>query len=105
MPLTLTKIFRLVPKNCLTCKCLPGCLKSLCVALTCLALAAQTLAPDEIHSQTVSYVPPSGLTLRAEVRVVEVPVAVRDNYFHTVAGLTREDFEIYDNGKKRAITA
>ncbi len=45
------------------------------------------------------------MTLRTEVRVVEVPVVVRDSFLHAVSGLPRDDFEIYDNGKKQAITA
>ena len=45
------------------------------------------------------------MTLRTEVRVVEVPVVVRDGFLHPVGGLTRDDFEIFDNGKKQAITA
>jgi hypothetical protein len=71
-------------------------------ALTCLGLAlAQSVPPGEIHSRTVAYLPPSGVTLRAEVRVVEVPVVIRDAYLHAVAGLKRDDFEIYDDGKQR----
>jgi VWFA-related protein len=43
--------------------------------------------------------------MRTEVRVVEVPVVVRDEFLHPVAGLTRDDFEIYDNVRKQAISA
>jgi len=67
--------------------------------------SGQSLAPDEIHSRTVPYIPPSEVTLRADVRVVEVPVVVRDEYLHAVPGLTRNDFEVYDEGKKQPITA
>src|ERR1035441_5939872 len=75
-------------------------------ALACLGLAmAQSIAPDEMHARTVPYVPPSPLTLRTQVDLVEVPVVVRDAGRHTVAGLTRDDFEIYDSGKKQPITA
>ena len=74
--------------------------------LACLGLAAaQSIAPDEMHARTVPYVPPSLVTLRTEVDVVEVPVVVRDGQHRAVAGLTRDDFEIYDAGKKQAITA
>jgi VWFA-related protein len=66
---------------------------------------AQSIAPDEIHSQTVAYAPPSGLTLRTEVRLVEVPVVVRDGLLHAVGGLTRDDFEVLDDGKKQAIAS
>ena len=75
-------------------------------ALACLGLAAaQSIAPDEMHARTVPYVPPSPVTLRTQVDLVEVPVVVRDGQRRTVAGLTRDDFEIYDTGKKQAITA
>ncbi len=71
-----------------------------------LALArAQTIPPGEIHSRTVAYTPPTGLTLRTEVRVVEVPAVVRDSHLRAVDGFTRDDFEIYDEGKRQAITA
>ncbi len=43
--------------------------------------------------------------MRAEVRVVEVPVVIRDPYLHAVAGLKRDDFEIYDDGKQQTITS
>jgi len=76
------------------------------VALACLGMAtAQSIAPDEIHSQTVPYVPPSLVTLRTQVDLVEVPVVVRDGQRRAVAGLTKDDFEIYDAGKKQTITA
>lgn len=81
------------------------CGKSLLIVLACLCLAGQPIPPDEIHSRTVPYVFPSRVTLRTEVRVVEVPVVVRDEKFRAVAGLSRDDFEVYDDGKKQAITA
>jgi VWFA-related protein len=85
---------------------LAGYFQILCGALACLGLAAaQSIAPDEIHSHTDPYAPPAGMTLHTEVRVVEVPVVVRDRRLHAVAGLTQDDFEIYDNGKKQAITS
>jgi VWFA-related protein len=73
--------------------------------LACLGLGmAQSIPRDEIHSRTITYVPPSLATLRTEVRVVEVPVVVRDRQHRTVAGLIRDDFNVYDDGKKQAIT-
>jgi VWFA-related protein len=80
--------------------------KRFIVALAFLGLAAaQSIGPDEIHSQTVAYAPPVGMTLRTEVRVVEVPVVVRDPFLHAVDGLTRDDFEIHDNGRRQTITS
>ena len=77
---------------------------ALCVAVAGLALS-QSIPPDEIHSRTVPYVPPSTVTIRTEVRVVEVPVVVRDSHLHTVAQLTKDDFEIEDNGTKQSVTS
>jgi len=57
-----------------------------------------------MHARTIPYVPPSPVTLRTQVDLVEVPVVVRDGR-RAVAGLTRDDFEIYDLGKKQAVTA
>jgi VWFA-related protein len=75
-------------------------------ALVYLGLAAaQSIAPDEMRARTVPYVPPAPVTLRTEVNVVDVPVVVRDGQRRAVAGLTRDDFEIYDSGKKQTITA
>src|SRR4051794_16072537 len=39
-----------------------------------------------------------------EVRVVNVDVVVRDHAGKPVSGLTKADFEIYENGQKREIT-
>ncbi len=47
--------------------------------LALLGLAtAQSIAPDEMHAHTVPYLPPSTVTLRTQVNLVEVPVVVRD---------------------------
>jgi VWFA-related protein len=75
-------------------------------AIACIGLAtAQTIAPDEMHARTLPYVPPSALTLRTQVDLVEVPVVVRDGRRRAVDGLTKDDFELYDAGKKQTITA
>src|SRR5580700_8723058 len=68
-------------------------------------VAAQSIGLDEIHTQAFGYVPPLAVTLSTQVRLVDVPVVVRDAKRHAVAGLTRHDFEIYDAGKKQTITA
>jgi VWFA-related protein len=67
--------------------------------------AAQGLAPDEVRTSSAPYIPPSSPnTLRTDVNLVEVPVVVRDGKRHTIAGLQQSDFEVYDTGKKQAIT-
>ena len=87
-----------------------NCIKSphfaVLAAIACLGLAAaQSVAPDEMHARTIPYVPPSPITLRTQVDLVEVPVVVRDGQHRAVAGLARDDFEVYDTGRKQAITA
>src|SRR5438876_10660006 len=39
------------------------------------------------------------------VNVIEVPVTVVDSSGNPVRGLTKENFELYDQGKKRDITS
>jgi len=69
------------------------------------AAGAQPIPPDEIHSQTSPWVAPSQLTLRAGVRLVEIPIVVRDGEHRIVAGLTRDDFKIFDEGKRQEIVS
>ena len=40
-----------------------------------------------------------------DTKLVEVGVVARDGKGHPIGGLTRDDFEISDNGKRRAVTA
>ena len=74
-----------------------------CVAA--LLFGQQRVPPDEMRLRNSAWVPPVQYTLRTETRVVEVGVVVRDSRSHSAGGLTRDDFEIEDGGKKREITA
>ena len=67
--------------------------------------AAQNLGPDEVTAHTSPYIPPSNVTLRAQVDLVEVPVVVRDAARRSVKGLSQADFEVYDAGEKQAISS
>jgi VWFA-related protein len=77
-------------------------------------LAAATLSPgilspeqspgsDEIRVSSQPYVPQSPYTIRVETKLVDMVVAVRDGHGRAVAGLKRDNFQIYDEGKERAI--
>lgn len=58
-----------------------------------------------MRARTVPYVPPTPVAIRSEVDLVEVPVVVRDGRRRAVAGLAKDNFEVYDAGKKQTITA
>jgi VWFA-related protein len=64
-------------------------------------LAAQ-IEPDEIRVKSQTYAPRPA-TLRVETNLVEIGVVVRDGAGHAVSGLTRENFQIHDNGKEREV--
>jgi len=62
-----------------------------------LALTARGQSPDPGGGQ----VP----TFKAGVNLVQVPVAVRDRDGRAVTGLQKEDFELYDKGKRQEIAS
>jgi VWFA-related protein len=69
-------------------------LSILVVVLTaCVIVSAQQQAPSAQNSPTI----------KTNVNEVLVPVVVRDEQGHSVAGLTREDFRVFDDGKPQAI--
>jgi VWFA-related protein len=74
------------------------------VALSAATLCAQQPASDEIRVSSQPYVPQSPYTIRVETKLVDMVVAVRDGHGRAVPGLTRDSFQIYDDGKERAIS-
>ena len=70
------------------------------LALVC---AAQTLSPGEVRIRTGPYRPQSQI-LRAESRLVQVEVVVRDSRGHPIAGLTKDGFALFDSGHPRDIS-
>ncbi|HEY9141878.1 MAG TPA: VWA domain-containing protein [Bryobacteraceae bacterium] len=67
-------------------------------------LAAQTIGPQEIRATTTPYFPKPAYTIKAETRLVEIGVVVRDGNGHPVSGLDKSDFQVWDNGKQHEIT-
>jgi VWFA-related protein len=61
-------------------------------AAALLALLATPAIPQEKLVETI------------EVRVANVDVVVRDRQGHPVTGLTKDDFELYENGVKQTVT-
>jgi len=70
-------------------------------------LAGQTApATQEVRVSTRPWTPPlSSYSFHAQTNLVEVGVVVRDRDGRAVAGLARENFRIYDEGKEQPITA
>jgi len=68
-----------------------------------LAAAFVMQAPDEVLVSSHAYVPRSPYTMRADTKLVEVAAIVRDRDGKAIAGLTRDDFRLLDDGKPRFI--
>ncbi len=70
-----------------------------------IVVCAQQPIEQEIRATNSLYAPPvHAATLRADVNIVEVPVVVHDGN-QSVAGLKREDFQVFDSGHPREITS
>src|ERR1700722_15958837 len=65
--------------------------------------AQQSPGPDEIRVSSQPYVPQSPYTIRVETKLVDMVIAVRDGRGRAVPGLTRDNFQIFDEGKERRI--
>ncbi len=67
--------------------------------------AQQNIPPNEVTFRASNWAPRTQYVLKAETRLVEVGVVVRDSRSHSVGGLTRGDFIVEEGGKPREITA
>jgi VWFA-related protein len=68
--------------------------------------AQQPHEPEEVRVSSQPYAPqPPAAALRVETRLVDISAAVRDGHGRAVAGLTRDEFRIWDDGKAREIVA
>jgi VWFA-related protein len=72
------------------------------MASLALIAVAQTLSPGEVRIRSGSYRPQSQI-FRAESRLVQVEVVVRDSRGRAVSGLTKDEFTIIDSGHSRDI--
>jgi VWFA-related protein len=68
-----------------------------------LSLRAQ-IPPQEVVIRTHAYSPPATV-LHAESNLVETALTVRDPFGHAIGGLHASDFEVFDNGLPKPITA
>jgi VWFA-related protein len=80
----------------------------LIAAILCLAAASllqsQTASDDEIKIASQPYIPQESNAIRVKATMVDVTVVVRDSHGQPISGLTKDDFEIYDQGKKQKIS-
>ena len=61
------------------------------------------LALSSAFSQPAPQIGQTGLVLRSTTTLVQVGVAAQDNDGQSVFGLTKNDFEIFDRGRKQPI--
>ena len=78
---------------------------SVLLCLSACLPAQQNIFPNEVTFSASNWTPRAQYTLKAETRLVEIGVVVRDSRNHSVGGLTRDDFTIEDGGKPREIAA
>ena len=72
------------------------------LALLCCAKAlAQTTSPTENSQDTKERVP----TFQSKVNLVLVPVVVRDSKGVPVGNLAKDDFQLFDKGKRQTIVS
>jgi VWFA-related protein len=74
------------------------------LAIAATVCGQQTFEPGEMRASSGAYRPRRQFIVRVDTKLVEVGVVVRDSHGRAVPGLTRNDFEISDEGKKREIS-
>ena len=72
---------------------------------TVAVLTAQSIDPKEVRVSAIPYFPKPTYAVKTDSRLVEVGVVVRDSRGHPVSGLGKSDFQVWDNGKRREVSA
>jgi VWFA-related protein len=68
-------------------------------------LRGQSATNDEIKIASQPYQPEENGTIKVQSTMVDMTVVVRDRSGKLITGLNKNDFEIYDQGKKQNISA
>ncbi len=77
-----------------------------CIWLSVALAICRAQAPQPPSAQLAAEVTTrdSEVTFRTKVNLVSIPVVARDAQGHAVGNLSREDFQLYDNGKLQTIS-
>lgn len=78
---------------------------SILLCLTAFLPAQQSIPPNEVTFRASNWAPRAQYVLKAETRLVDVGVVVRDSRGHSIGGFTRDDFTVEEGDKPRQITA
>jgi hypothetical protein len=80
-------------------------MRSFLLLLVAGLILTASVGPDELRVAYGRYTPRDAASFRAEARMVETPVVVRDDHGKTIDLLQQQDFRILDSGKERDITS
>jgi len=72
---------------------------------TALLLAQRRISPDEVRVSSKEFIPPGAAAIHVSANVVDVDFVVRDSRGHAIGNLRKDDFEVYDRGRKREFAA
>jgi VWFA-related protein len=104
-PLALNRVINVpleIPKECPIRSSRPSLSRSGAAFLCCVSLAASPkLIAQQSQEAPAQTTPP---VIKANVNEVLVPVVVRDSRGRAVSSLSKDDFQVFDNGKPQALT-
>lgn len=82
----------------------PALLALILILIAVPFLQSQTTPEPEIKIAAQPYVPQESNAIRIKTTMVDVTVVVRDAHGQPIAGLTKDDFQIFDEGKQQKIS-